>query len=93
VESYDILHPLHPKESPRNLRVSLFHARQRELGAYFADGGGWERPQWFESNATLLDELPPEWQPVDRDSWSSRFYSPSPRSRCGKLAPPWPCTT
>ena len=28
VEIYDILHPLQPKESPRNLRVSPFHARQ-----------------------------------------------------------------
>ena len=28
VEIYDVLHPLQPKESPRNLRVSPFHRRQ-----------------------------------------------------------------
>lgn len=76
VEIYDILHPHQPKESPRNLRVSPFHARQRELGAYFLEGGGWERPYWYESNAALLDELPDAWRPVARDPWSSRFYSP-----------------
>ncbi|MGI8457142.1 MAG: GcvT family protein [Propionibacteriaceae bacterium] len=76
VEIYDILHPLQPKESPRNLRVSPFHARQRELGAYFSEGGGWERPSWYESNAGLLDDLPPGWHSVPRDSWSGRYYSP-----------------
>lgn len=76
VEIYDILHPLQPKESPRNLRVSPFHARERELGAYFLEGGGWERPYWYESNAALVDQLPAEWQPRDRDAWSARFYSP-----------------
>lgn len=76
VEIYDILHPLQPKESPRNLRVSPFHARQTELGAYFLEGGAWERPYWYESNAGLLDELPTEWRSPERDAWSSRFYSP-----------------
>jgi glycine cleavage system aminomethyltransferase T/glycine/D-amino acid oxidase-like deaminating enzyme len=76
VEIYDILHPHQPKESPRNLRVSPFHARQRELGAFFLEGGGWERPYWYEANASLLDELPDEWRPVERDAWSARFYSP-----------------
>jgi dimethylglycine oxidase len=76
VEIYDILHPLQPRESPRNLRVSPFHARQRELGAFFLESGGWERPYWYESNAALLGKLPNEWQPVERDPWSARFYSP-----------------
>ncbi|MFG2425371.1 FAD-dependent oxidoreductase [Streptomyces sp. NPDC048448] len=72
VEVYDVLHPLQPMEDPRPLRVSPFHARQRELGAYFLEGGGWERPHWYETNAPLLDglELPA------RDAWSSRFWSP-----------------
>jgi glycine cleavage system aminomethyltransferase T/glycine/D-amino acid oxidase-like deaminating enzyme len=76
VEVYDILHPLQPRESPRNLRVSPFHARQRELGAYFLEAGGWERPFWYESNAALLDELPSEWKPAERDPWSARYHSP-----------------
>jgi glycine cleavage system aminomethyltransferase T/glycine/D-amino acid oxidase-like deaminating enzyme len=76
VEVYDILHPLQPRESPRRLRVTPFYMRQRELGAFFLEGTGWERPYWFEDNARLLPELPPEWQPVERDAWSSRYYSP-----------------
>ncbi len=76
VEIYDILHPHQPKESPRGLRVSPFHARHRELGARFLEGAGWERPYWFEANASLVDQLPPEWQPVPRDEWAAQFYSP-----------------
>ncbi|MFJ8004604.1 GcvT family protein [Streptomyces fagopyri] len=72
VEVYDVLHPLQPMEDPRPLRVSPFHARQRELGARFLEGGGWERPHWYEANAPLLEglELPA------RDAWSSRYWSP-----------------
>lgn len=72
VEVYDVLHPLQPMEDPRPLRVSPFHARQRELGAFFLEGGGWERPHWYETNAHLPDgpELPP------RDAWSARYWSP-----------------
>lgn len=76
VEVYDILHPLQPRDSPRNLRVSPFYIRQHQLGAYFLEGGGWERPYWFEANKGLLDQVPAEWQPVERDTWSSRYYSP-----------------
>ncbi|KAJ5221677.1 NAD dehydrogenase [Penicillium citrinum] len=36
----------------------------------------WERPFWYEANAQILNYLPAEWKPVDRDSWSSQFYSP-----------------
>lgn len=76
VEVYDIVHPLQPRESPRNLRVSPFHSREAELGAFFLEAGGWERPQWYESNARLLDALPPLWRPPIRDPWSARFSSP-----------------
>ena len=76
VEIYDVLHPLQPKLSPRNLRVSPFHARHRELGGYFLEGAGWERPYWFEANADLLKEMPADWQPPARDSWSGMFSSP-----------------
>ncbi|EGP89308.1 unnamed protein product [Zymoseptoria tritici ST99CH_1A5] len=76
VEIYDILHPLEPKESPRNLRLSPFHARQQELGAFFLESRGWERPHWYEANASLVKDLPSAWRPNDRDPWSNRFYSP-----------------
>ncbi|TQR85250.1 FAD-dependent oxidoreductase [Mycobacterium hodleri] len=76
VEIYDILHPLQPKESPRDIRVSPFHVRQKELGAMFLESHGWERPHWFEANAGLVAQLPPEWQPKPRDEWAAKFHSP-----------------
>ncbi|MDQ0119682.1 glycine cleavage system aminomethyltransferase T/glycine/D-amino acid oxidase-like deaminating enzyme [Pseudarthrobacter defluvii] len=76
VEIYDVLHPLQPKLSPRNLRVSPLHARHKQLGGYFLEGAGWERPYWFEANAELLKEMPADWQPPARDSWSGMFSSP-----------------
>lgn len=76
VEIYDILHPSQPKESPRNLRTSPFFSRQRDLGAFFLELGGWERPFWYEANAELVKFLPAEWRPVGRDTWSAQFHSP-----------------
>ncbi|MFI5975767.1 FAD-dependent oxidoreductase [Streptomyces sp. NPDC051452] len=73
VEVYDVLHPLQPAERARPLRVSPFYARQQQLGGFFLEGGGWERPHWYEANAPLVDtlgELP------ERDAWSARYWSP-----------------
>ncbi|MBO0676300.1 FAD-dependent oxidoreductase [Mycolicibacterium sp. S2-37] len=72
VEVYDIVHPHQFREALRGLRTSPFHGRHRDLGAYFYEGGGWERPAWFEANAGLLDGL----EIPDRDEWASRFWSP-----------------
>ncbi|KAK3074242.1 hypothetical protein LTR53_003465 [Teratosphaeriaceae sp. CCFEE 6253] len=77
VEVYDILHPMQPKESPRNLRITPFHARQRELGAVFLESRAWERPHWFEANTALVESAPPQWQATGRDAWSNQFYSPT----------------
>jgi glycine cleavage system aminomethyltransferase T/glycine/D-amino acid oxidase-like deaminating enzyme len=73
---YDIMHPLQPRLSPRNLRVSPFHARQEQLGAVFLEAGGWERPHWYQANAPLMANLPAAWIPPSRDSWSAQFHSP-----------------
>ncbi|MFE1172997.1 FAD-dependent oxidoreductase [Streptomyces sp. NPDC058773] len=72
IEVYDVIHPLQPMEAPRPLRTSPFYPRQQELGAYFLEGGGWERPHWYEANAPLAEglELPA------RDAWSARHWSP-----------------
>ncbi|KAF7125922.1 hypothetical protein CNMCM5793_002281 [Aspergillus hiratsukae] len=76
VEIYDILHPLQPRDSPRGLRVSPFYGREKELGAFFLELGGWERPFWYGANEKLVPFLPAEWRPEERDAWSGRFYSP-----------------
>ncbi|MEO3872276.1 FAD-dependent oxidoreductase [Nonomuraea sp. B12E4] len=57
VEVYDVIHPLQPMEAPRPLRTSPFHVRQRELGGFFLEAAGWERPHWFEANTALLEDL------------------------------------
>lgn len=76
VEVYDIIHPLAPKESPRQLRTSPFYTQERKLGAFFLEVGGWELPYWYEANAELVKYLPAKWQPTQRDAWSARYYSP-----------------
>ncbi|GAD93706.1 N,N-dimethylglycine oxidase, putative [Paecilomyces variotii No. 5] len=76
VEIYDIIHPLQPRQSPRQLRVSPFYARQKELGAFFLEAAGWERPYWYEANAGLVKYLPAQWMPPSRDAWSAQYYSP-----------------
>ncbi|MFF5589103.1 GcvT family protein [Streptomyces hygroscopicus] len=72
IEVYDVIHPLQPVEQPRPLRVSPFHVRQRELGGYFLEAAGWERPHWYEANAALAESV----QPPPRDAWSARHWSP-----------------
>ena len=72
IEVYDVIHPLQPMEDPRPLRTSPFHPREEALGARFLEGGGWERPHWYEANAPLLDRYPVG----GRGEWASRFWSP-----------------
>ncbi|WP_407285550.1 FAD-dependent oxidoreductase [Streptomyces sp. BP-8] len=72
IEVYDVIHPLQPMEQPRPLRTSPFHARQQQLGAYFLESGGWERPHWYEANAPLAEGL----RLPERDAWSARYWSP-----------------
>jgi dimethylglycine oxidase len=76
IEIYDVLHPLQPRLSPRDLRVSPFHVRHQELGAVFLERRGWEVPHWYEANARLVKDLPTEWVPPERDAWSAQFHSP-----------------
>ena len=74
-ELYDIIHPRQQIAEPRNLRLSPFYARQRELGAVFFENAGWERPQWYEANEGLLDCLTVPG--TARDGWEAREWSPT----------------
>ncbi|MDX6473903.1 MAG: hypothetical protein QOK22_2719, partial [Gaiellaceae bacterium] len=53
---YDIKYPGEEKQAGRPLRVSPAYARHKELGAAFGEKGGWERVNWYESNAAAGDE-------------------------------------
>jgi dimethylglycine oxidase len=76
VEVYDIKHPLQPMESPRPLRTSPFHQRQRELDGFFLEASGWERPHWYGANAGLVDGRDIPAPNNDRDDWAARYWSP-----------------
>jgi glycine cleavage system aminomethyltransferase T/glycine/D-amino acid oxidase-like deaminating enzyme len=73
-EVYDVHHPLEPVHRPRPMRVSPWVERQRELGAVFVEGQGWERPAWYESNEGLAGRLGVEVAP--REDWHARWWSP-----------------
>ena len=70
-EVYDILHPLQQMTHPRELKLTPFYARHRELGAEFFSGAGWERPQWFEANHVLAGAA---WE--SRTGWAAQNWSP-----------------
>jgi glycine cleavage system T protein len=70
-EVYQLIHPREQPEDQRGLRRSPFYDRQDELGAEFYDTDGWEVPQWYESNESLLDE----YEVPDRPDWLARNWS------------------
>ncbi len=72
---YGIVHPAEQWESSRPVRVSPVYDRERDLGAFFYETAGWERPHWYAGNSDLLEryagrlmERPAEWE--------SRWWSP-----------------
>ena len=63
-------HPAEPHASARDVRFSAVAERERALEAAFVDVATWERPQWYEANARLVNGVP------KRDAWSARHWSP-----------------
>jgi glycine cleavage system aminomethyltransferase T/glycine/D-amino acid oxidase-like deaminating enzyme len=74
-KTYGIVHPAEQWASDRNVRVAPFVERQRALGAVFIEGGGFERPNWFESNAPLLEDYGDRVMPRQAE-WDARWWSP-----------------
>ena len=72
---YGIVHPGEQWESDRRVRLSPFYERERALEAVFVEGAGWERPNWYESNAGLLDEYGDKVTKREAE-WESRWWSP-----------------
>jgi glycine cleavage system T protein len=68
---YDIKYPGEETRAGRPLRVSAVYQRHKELGASFGEKGGWERVNWYESNAAAGDEsLRPR-------GWAGENWSPA----------------
>jgi glycine cleavage system aminomethyltransferase T/glycine/D-amino acid oxidase-like deaminating enzyme len=68
---YDIHYPNEERQSGRPLRTSPTYDILRDIGAAFGEKSGWERPNWFESNASEGDEsLRPR-------GWAGMHWSPA----------------
>ncbi len=74
-KTYGIVHPREQWESNRQVRVSPFYEREKALGAVFFETAGWERPQWYESNKSLLDEYGGRILQRSHE-WDARWWSP-----------------
>jgi 4-methylaminobutanoate oxidase (formaldehyde-forming) len=53
---YDIIYPNHERSAGRPLRISPANPWHREHDAAFGEKSGWERVNWYESNAAAGDE-------------------------------------
>ena len=51
---YDIHYPNEERHAGRPLRTAPTYEQLTALGASFGEKAGWERPNWFESNAPTL---------------------------------------
>jgi 4-methylaminobutanoate oxidase (formaldehyde-forming) len=68
---YDIRYPGHERQAGRPLRVSSAYPWHAEHGAAFGEKSGWERVNWYESNAPDGDEsLRPR-------GWAGMHWSPA----------------
>ncbi len=68
---YDIHYPNEERQAGRPLRTSPTYEIFQGLGAAFGEKSGWERPNWFESNADAGDEgLRPR-------GWAGQHWSPA----------------
>jgi glycine cleavage system aminomethyltransferase T/glycine/D-amino acid oxidase-like deaminating enzyme len=72
-KTYGIIHPAEQWSSDRNLRLSPMVEQERELGAVFYEAAGWERPQWYEANAPLVERYGIESREAE---WDARWWSP-----------------
>jgi len=68
---YDVKYPGHERQAGRPLKVSAVNARHRDLGAAFGEKSGWERVNWYESNAPSGDES------TRPDGWAGMLWSPA----------------
>jgi glycine cleavage system aminomethyltransferase T/glycine/D-amino acid oxidase-like deaminating enzyme len=74
-KTYGIVHPREQWASDRGVRLAPFHRRTEALGAVYFEAGGWERPQWYEANAPLVEEFEDRIAPRPHE-WDARWWSP-----------------
>src|SRR5260221_5039357 len=74
-KTYGIVHPMEQWASNREVRLSPFFEREKELGATFFEAAGWERPFWYGTNERLLREYGDRVMPRDAER-EARSRSP-----------------
>ncbi len=67
------VHPREPYDTGRNVRRSPFYEREKELGAYFMELGGWERAHGYKANEHLLEKYGNR-VPVRENEWDNRHF-------------------
>ena len=72
-KTYGIIHPAEQWAIDRGIRISPMHEREKALGAVFFEAAGWERPQWYEANAPLVERYGVEPREAE---WDARWWSP-----------------
>ena len=68
--------PVHPREpfaGGRSIRKSPFHEREKEMGGYFMELGGWERAHGYAANEHLLEKFGDK-VPVRENEWDNRHF-------------------
>jgi len=67
------VHPREPYSKGRNIRTSPFYEREKELGGYFMEIGGWERAHGYAANEHLLEKYGDR-VPVRENEWDNRHF-------------------
>jgi glycine cleavage system aminomethyltransferase T len=57
------------------MRVSPYYLRQKSLGAYFNERSGWEQPQWYEENDSLVAMY--KKNILEHKGWAAKYWSPT----------------
>lgn len=68
---YDIRYPGHERQAGRPLRASSAYPWHAEHGAAFGEKSGWERVNWYASNASAGDEA------LRPRGWAGMHWSPA----------------
>ena len=68
---YDIHYPNEERVAGRPLRTSPTYEQLGALGAVFGEKSGWERPNWFDTNAAAGDES------TRPRGWAGQHWSPA----------------
>jgi glycine cleavage system aminomethyltransferase T/glycine/D-amino acid oxidase-like deaminating enzyme len=67
------VHPREPYATGRNVKHSPFYEREKELGGYFMELGGWERAHGYAANEHLLEKYGNR-VPVRENEWDNRHF-------------------